>query len=162
MLALAVQFGEGDKHPPANLLYPALTLVGAAIIGGLLLKLAERVVPGVRRALRSHKRLRAAAAVELRARAMMDELCPDGWQAQILMFSSAEELPDDAPEPARTRILLEWELLGQPAVTRQIWARDIKQALEAMVAERITDDTLQQIEQRALLEGTIWPDIDPI
>jgi hypothetical protein len=31
-----------------------------------------------------------------------------------------------------------------------------------MVAERITDDTLQQIEQRALLEGTIWPDIDPI
>jgi len=92
----------------------------------------------------------------------MDELCPDGWQAQILMFSSAEELPDDAPEPARTRILLEWELLGQPAVTRQIWARDIKQALEAMVAERITDETLQQIEQRALLDGTIWPDIDPI
>jgi hypothetical protein len=162
VIAFAVQFGEGDKHPPADLLYPVLTLVAAAIIGGLLVKLAERVVPAARRAIRSQKRLRAAAAVELRARAMMDELCPEGWQAQILMFSSANELPDDAPDPSRTRILIEWEQLGQPSLTRQIWARDIKQALESMVAERITDDTLQQIEQRALLEGTIWPDIDPI
>lgn len=88
----------------------------------------------------------------------MDELCPHGWQARIVLFSSADELPPEAPDRTRTRVQLDWVELGEPAAVRRIWASDVTQGLEAMVAERITDETLQLIEQQALADGATWPD----
>ncbi len=83
----------------------------------------------------------------------MDELCSYGWQAQIVLFSSAEQLPPDAPEPARTRVQLDWAELREPTIIRRIWAPSVSQALEAMVADRITDETLQQIEATSVFSG---------
>jgi hypothetical protein len=93
----------------------------------------------------------------------MDELCPYGWQAEIIVFSSAEALPPEAPNPERVRVALDWaplhpHTLPENIVVRRIWAETVNSALEAMVADRITDDTLQQIEMRALADGAEWPD----
>lgn len=162
MLAFANQIGAYRPSAPADFQVLLLT-VGVAFGGGLLLlKLLERVVPGLRR--RFHvrvsrrRRLRAAATAELRARAMMDELCPHGWQAEIILFGSADDLPPEAPDPAKTRVQLDWTELRELAAVRRVWAQDVNQALQAMVADRITDETLQRIEQQALSDGASWPD----
>jgi hypothetical protein len=162
MLALANQSGA-YRPSPTNLL-PALVTLGVAAVGGLLLLFTlERLVPRARRTLRLRttriSRLRVAATAELRARAMMDELCPHGWQAEIVLFSSGEELPLEAPDPARTRVQLDWMELSEPGTSRRVWAPDVASALEMMVAERVTDETLQRIEQQALNDGADWPDI---
>jgi hypothetical protein len=161
MLAFANQNGA-YRPTPTNLAPALLTLIAAACAGLLLLMLLERAVPHLRRALRvrhARKRgLRAAANAELTARAMMDELCPHGWQAEIVLFGSADQVPSEAPDPARTRVQLEWTELREFATSRRVWAPDVKSALEAMVAERITDETLQRIEQQALTDGLDWPD----
>ena len=161
MLALANQIGA-YRPTPTNLLPALLALIGAAVFGVLLLKLLERLVPQTRAKLRRRttriRRLRAAATSEARTRAMMDELCPDGWQAEIVLFSSTDALPLDAPNPERTRVQLDWITLREPETSRRIWAQDIQSALDAMVADRITDETLQRIEQQALSDGADWPD----
>ena len=161
MLALANQIGA-YRPGPTNLLPALLTLCAVAIGGLLLVKFLERIVPYIRRKLRAPtiraRRLRAEATAEPRARAMMDELCPYGWQAEIVLFGSVDELPPDAPDPARTRVQLDWRELGQPEINRRIWAPDIRSALEAMVADRVTEETLHRIEQQALNDGADWPD----
>ncbi len=52
-----------------------------------------------------------------------------------------------------SRVALDWAELedesGEPAVLRRVWAPTIVEALEAMVADRQTDETLEQIEQGA-------------
>ncbi len=163
MLALAVQIPSGRDALHANLLAPLLTLLTTAVVGGLLLFVLERVVPPLRRKLRARvarrRRIRAEATAELRARAMMDELCSNGWQAQIVLFSAADQLPPEAPDREFTRVQLDWAELREPAVIRSIWARTVSQALEAMVADRITDETLQSIERQALADGATWPDV---
>jgi hypothetical protein len=162
MFPLAVQFTSGVHAKQANLLAPVLTIVVTAALGGMLLALLERTVPPIRRSLHARaarrRQIRAAATAELRARAMMDELCPYGWRAQIVVFSSAEDLPTDAPDRASSRVQLDWAELREPAIVRRIWAQNLHQALEAMVADRITDETLQQIEHQALADGATWPD----
>jgi hypothetical protein len=161
MLALANQSGA-YRPSPTNLWPVLLTLVVAAVGGLLLLTVLERVVPRARRRLKLRtaraRRLRAAATAELAARAMMDELCPHGWQAEIVLYSSTEDLPSEAPYPDRTRVQLDWEALHEPTVSRRVWAQDVIGALEAMVADRITEETLRQIEQQALADGASWPD----
>ncbi len=163
MLAIAAQFGLGDHPTPTSFFEPVLTIVVSAVGGCLLIGILQRIVPPSKRAIRARlsrtRRLRAAAGAELRARAMMDELCPNGWRAQIVMFSSAEELPPEAPDPEQTRVLLDWAAVGESSVVRRVWAPDVKHALDAMVADRVTDETLQQIEQRALSDGAVWPDL---
>lgn len=44
------------------------------------------------------------------------------------------------------------------AEVRRVWAPTIGEALDAMVADRRTDETLQQIEQAAHADGALWPD----
>jgi hypothetical protein len=112
------------------------------------------------------RRLRAAANGELRARTMMSELCPHGWRARIMLFEHPERDDDygseSAPKPARVK--LEWTELrdesGTPAVMREVWAPTVGGALDAMVADRRTDETLEQIEQGAVADGALWPDPD--
>jgi hypothetical protein len=161
-----VQADFGTPSSGASLLAPLVLLLLAACGGGALLSLLGQVVPRGRRVLRDRaarrRRLRAAATGERRARAMMDELCPHGWRAQITLFGEAEELPDDCPDDPRCRVALDWTEFAdegcRAAVVRRVWAATVGQALEAMVADRLTDETLQQIEQGALAEGAVWPD----
>ena len=71
----------------------------------------------------------------------------------------------DGPEQADGRVggvALDWTELqdasGRPAVMRRVWAPTIGDALDAMVADRRTDETLEQIEQGAVADGALWPD----
>jgi len=165
-----VQWGGEKYHPgPINLLQPLALLLVGVFAGVLLVPLLERIVPRGRRAVRGwrgrRRRLRAAATAELRARTMMSELCPHGWRAQITLFEHPDpEEPDEleASPPRPARVKLEWTELrderGTPAVMRQVWAPTIGGALEAMVADRRTDETLEQIEQGAVADGALWPD----
>jgi hypothetical protein len=166
VLALAVQFVIVNRAHDS--LLPALAMiVGFAVGGLLLLALLERAVPRARAAVKSRRNrrrdLRAAAGSETRCRAQMDELCPDGWQAQITVFSSARDLPSEAPNPERNRVALDWAPLSpgafpEPMHERRVWAETVRLALEAMVADRMTDEMMQQIERQAMADGAEWPD----
>lgn len=94
------------------------------------------------------------------ALAVMGELCPYGWQAQITVYGWGAPVPADAP-PARVPLIeLEWkqfeEESGRIAVARRVWAPTIGQALQTMVEDRRTDLTLEQIEQAAAEDDLWW------
>jgi hypothetical protein len=189
LLIFLIQWGGARYHPgPANMLQPLLLLLVGVAAGAILLSVLGLIVPRARRSLRRwryHRRSeRAAANAERRARAIMSELCPFGWQAQITLFETAtgrpvraggERVGVDGPEDGlpgggmgrgpRDAVALDWaELsaspLARPAVMRRVWAPTIAAALEAMVADRQTDETLEQIEQLAAAEGALWPDLE--
>jgi hypothetical protein len=92
----------------------------------------------------------------------MDELCPYGWRAQITLFRAAEDPWKETPDAQRNRVALDWTAFedesSRVTVVRRVWAPSINEALDAMVADRRTDETLQHVEQHALAEGAIWPD----
>jgi hypothetical protein len=164
VLLLSVQFLKHPYHSEhSNLIAPILMIVGGALVGLLLIpavRISRRQVLLSLRGWRLRRRRRRdAAAAELRARAVMGELCPYGWSCQITLYEGP--LPaDEDPPPAR--IALDWvelrEEAGRPAVMRRVWAASIAEALEAMVADRRTDLALEQIELRATLDGADWPD----
>jgi hypothetical protein len=165
VLTVAMQYGV---HPgPDSLVGPLLLIVGGACVGGLLLPLTRLVVTRSRGAIRGWRtarlRLQAAATVEMRARAMMSELCPHGWHAQITVLEGAIDPEGNVAGGRRPRVALDWTELsaedGRPAVMRRVWAESIGAALEAMVADRRTDETLEQIEQGAVADGALWPDL---
>jgi hypothetical protein len=168
VLTWAVQFGGARFHPDAgSLLAPLLLIAFVVCVGAVLVPTLGVVISRVRSGLRGRRgerrRLRAAANAELRARAMMSELCPDGWRAQITLFADAD--PDDhrplTPGGGRARVALDWTELGdgrRPAVMRRVWAGSVSEALEAMVADRRTDETLEQIERGAVADGMLWPE----
>jgi hypothetical protein len=137
----------------------AFTVVGLGLLG-----VAQRTVPPLRRRLRARRlrrrRLVAAARAEERCRLTMDELCPFGWRAEITVISGPAEMTAERAGPEEMRVTLEWTALGPGAdpAPRQIWAPTVAAALEAMVADRITDETLAQIELQALSEGAEWPE----
>jgi hypothetical protein len=89
---------------------------------------------------------------------MMSELCPHGWRAQITMFAGAA-----GEGRGQSRVALDWAELqdgsGRPAVMRRVWAPTVGEAMDAMVADRRTDLTLEQIEQGAVADGALWPDL---
>ncbi len=92
-------------------------------------------------------------ADQWRALTVMGELCQHGWQAKITLYGWGAPVPVDAP-PARAPLVeLEWmqfdEEPGRVAVARRVWAPTIGEALQAMVDDRRTDVTLEQIEQAA-------------
>jgi hypothetical protein len=168
VLTLAVQFGGARFHPdPVNLLAP-LALIGFVVcVGAVVIPLLGVVVPASRSAWRArrgrHRGLRDVAFAEERARAMMGELCPHGWRAQITLLGDAD--PDDhrplTPGGRRAQVALDWTELregSRPAVMRRVWALTVAEALEAMVADRRTDETLEQIERGAVADGALWPE----
>ena len=134
---------------------------------GALLTLLGLLVGPVRRvrnARRAARRRRhAAPGDEMRARAMMSELCPHGWRAEITLFAGAEEQLPIGRDGRRHAVALDWaELEGwsrQPAVTRRVVATTLSEALEAMITDRRTDETLERIEQHASADGVLWPDL---
>jgi hypothetical protein len=94
------------------------------------------------------------------ALAVMGEMCPYGWQAQITVYGWGAPVPADAPPSRAPLIELEWkqfeEESGRIAVARRVWAPTIGQALQTMVEDRQTDLTLEQIEQAAAADDLWW------
>jgi hypothetical protein len=164
----SVQFGTAHLHARGGggTLEPMLGLVALACVGGLLLPSLTFLVTHVRgpwRARRSRRRrLRAAANAERRAWALMSELCPHGWQAQITLFGSSEDRVAAAPHGEPARVALDWaayeDEIGRAGVVRRVWGQSINEALDKMLADRRTDETLEQIEQGAVADGILWPD----
>ncbi len=131
------------------------TLLVALLIGGLaLIALAIFVY------LRRHPRRRGPVSDQWSALAVMGELCPHGWQAQFTVYGWGAPVPDDAP-PSRTPLVeLEWKQFdeepGRVVVARRVWAATIEDALQAMVEDRQTDLSLEQIEQSVAEEEDVW------
>jgi hypothetical protein len=168
VLVFMIQFGGARfNHSRVNLLEPLVLILFIVVVAVLVVPLLEVSVLRSRRGLRSwrgrRRRARAAANAELRARALMSELCPHGWRAQIALFEIGDEQLRDAPDRARARVALDWMELepesGRAAVMRRVWAPTISEALDAMVADRRTDETLEQIEHGAAADGAWWPDL---
>jgi hypothetical protein len=165
-LELAAQFEAGLHPGHVNLLEPLSALLISGLGGALILAVLGKVIPRVQRATRlrisRRRRLYLTANAERRARAMMDELCPYGWRAQITLITASEEPRGDRPDGQRDRVALDWTAFvdesKRVAAVRRVWAPTISEALDAMVADRRTDETLQNIEQAALADGVRWPD----
>jgi hypothetical protein len=165
VLAFWAQFmTEGSKRGSYDLLEPIALIVTLAAIGAVLyptLRLLQRRVRGdVRRRRAGRAARRSRQHAETRARAMMSELCPHGWSCRITLY---EGPPPEGEPPPKGRVALDWAELrddsGSPAVMRRVWAASIADALDAMLADRRTDEALEQIEMRATLEGADWPDV---
>jgi hypothetical protein len=94
------------------------------------------------------------------ALAVMGELCPHGWQAEITLYGWGAPVPDDAPQSRVPLVELEWKLFaeesGRVAVARRVWAPSIGEALQTMVEDRRTDVTLEEIEQSASEDEDVW------
>ena len=168
VLVFMVQFGGARAHSGrGSLLVPLGLLVLISCLGALILPLLERLMARIRSGLRAwlgkRRRVRASANAERRARALMGELCPHGWRAQITLFAMGEEQLSNPANGERARVALDWTELedesGRAAVMRRVWAPTIGEALDAMVADRRTDETLEQIEHGAVADGALWPDL---
>ncbi len=109
--------------------------------------------------LRRRQRRPKPVADQWQALAVMGELCPYGWRAQITLYGWGAPVPADAPPSRVPLVELEWTQYDEPghvAVARRVWAPTISQALQAMVDDRQTDIALEQIEQDATDEDTWW------
>jgi hypothetical protein len=168
VLPFLVQFCGARCHPGSvSLLAPLLLVASAICVGAVLVPLLGVVVSAVRGRVRSRRArrrgLRTSANVEARTRALMSELCPHGWRAQITMLAESDEDRPQTSDGRRARVALDWIELqdesGRPAVTRRVWAQTIGEALDAMIADRRTDEALERIEQGAVADGALWPDL---
>jgi hypothetical protein len=94
------------------------------------------------------------------ALAVMGELCPHGWQAQITLRGWGAPVPADAPPSRAPLVELEWKQFdegsGRVLVARRVWAPTIEEALQMMVEDRWTDVTFEQIEQAAAEDEDVW------
>jgi hypothetical protein len=146
VLASGVQGGTAPAHD--TLLVMLLIAVIAAACVPIFIHLRRR-----------HRRPRPVAD-QWQALAVMGELCPHGWQAQITLYGWGAPVPADAP-PARVPLVeLEWKQFddefGRVAVTRRVWAPTVGAALQTMVEDRRTDLAFEQIEQAAAEDEDVW------
>lgn len=101
---------------------------------------------------------------EVRARAMMGELCPNGWHAQVTLYGSPAEVSNvgelGAAREAGTAVAIDWAELpgegGESPPTRRVWASTIADGLAAMVDDRRTDEVLERIERSAGADDDPW------
>jgi hypothetical protein len=155
MLVVASGVQGGGSHPPAA----HDTLIVLLVIGAMALICVPIALYMRRRARRAVEPVRD----QWRALAVMGELCPHGWQAQITLYGWGAPIPDDAP-PARAPLVeLEWKQFAEEpgcvAVARRAWAPTIERALQVMIDDRRTDLALEQIEQAAERDDDLlWPD----
>jgi hypothetical protein len=121
-----------------------LVLVGVVLVFAAALLFEHR---------RRHGRCEPPVADEWRARVLMEELCPHGWQAQITLYGEGAPIPPDAPA-CFPLVSLDWtefqeqgDEFERVAVVRRVWATTIADALQAMVDDRRTDLALEEIER---------------
>jgi hypothetical protein len=98
---------------------------------------------------------------ERHAREQMQDLCPDGWTARIMLYGEGAPLPDDAPSAGERKVCVEWtEYERDPAghtevaVARRMWSRTIAGALRGMLADRQLDAELERIERKVIEDAT--------
>ena len=128
--------------------------VGLEIVGATLLACA--LLTATVLLLSKYKRRRDLMMLrERQARREMQELCPDGWAARIVLYGDGAPLPDDSPD--ERKVCVEWteyesDSAGHTgvAVSRRMWARTISGALRGMLADRQLDIELEKIEQKVL------------
>ncbi len=140
----------GDAHAPAYETLLVVLAIGALAVATVLIARYLR-----RRYLRPKP-----VTDQWQALAVMGELCPDGWQAQITLYGWGAPIPADAPPSRVPLVELEWkqfeEESGRIVVARRVWAPTIGEALQTMVEDRRTDLTLEQIEQAVTDEDDLW------
>jgi len=127
----------------------SIEIIGATLLACALLTATVLLLSRYRR------RKDAMILREHQARLQMQELCPDGWAARIILYGDGAPLPDDAP--GGRNVCVEWteyesDSAGhtEVAVARRMWARTITGALRGMLADRQLDVELEQIEKRVL------------
>jgi len=116
-----------------------------------------------------YKRRRDAMLLrEWSARERMQELCPDGWSARILLYGDGAPLPDDAPSAGERHVCVEWteyehDQAGHTdvAVARRMWSRTIAGALRGMLADRELDVELEKIERKVIEDSTEGGETSP-
>jgi hypothetical protein len=149
-LGPALASGVQGGHAPATDTLVVVLLIVALTLGFVLIVLHQR------RRFRKHK----PVTDQWQALAVMGELCPHGWQAQITLYGWGAPVPADAPPSRAPLVELEWKQFEpetqRVAVARRVWAPTIGQALQAMVEDRWTDVTLEQIEQTVTEDGDVW------
>jgi hypothetical protein len=149
---LLIASGVQGGHAPAPAYETAIigVLVAAMALASVLIFIYLR---------RRHRRPKPVND-QWQALAVMGELCPDGWQAQITLYGWGAPVPADAPPSRVPLIELEWKQFeedsGRIAVARRVWAPTISEALQTMVEDRRTDLTLEQIEQAAADDDELW------
>jgi hypothetical protein len=112
------------------------------------------------RRLRRRERQRKRVVDQWQTLAVMGELCPRGWQAQITLYGDGAPVPLDAPAARAPLVELEWQQFdGEPRqviTARHAWARTIGGALQMMVDDRCTDLDLEQLGHAGGEERGIW------
>jgi hypothetical protein len=150
LLALAGS-GQGGHYLRASF---SESLVLLLVIAGLF---AACVLIGALLSRRRRRQQQQPVANQWQALAVMGELCPHGWQADLRLYGWGAPVPADAPPARVPMVRLRWrefdEEPGRVAVERQVWAPTIEQALQAMVDDRRTDIAFEQIEQAAADPG---------
>jgi hypothetical protein len=138
----------GNVRAPLYETFVIVPVIIAMAIGCVLIAIYLR---------RQHRRPKPVAD-QWSALAVMGELCPHGWQAQITLYGWGAPVPPDAPPSRVPLVELEWKQFdaepGLVAVARRVWAPTIGEALQQMVDDRRTDITLEQIEAQA--EDDAW------
>lgn len=145
LLASGVQDGKLPSHE---------TVLIVGIIVGLALAML-----GIVLLLRRRRPKQKPIGDQWQAMAVMGELCPHGWTAQITLYGWGAPVPPDAPAARVPLVELEWkqydEEPGRVVVARRVWAPTIGEALQSMVEDRRTDLALEEIE-RAAADGDGW------
>lgn len=132
----------------------SIEIVGATVLACALLTATVLLLSRYRR------RRDAMAMKEAIARQRMQELCPDGWSARIMLYGEGAPLPDDAPSSER-KVCVEWaeyehDAAGHTdvAVARRMWSRTISGALRGMLADRELDMELERIERKVIEDSS--------
>ena len=127
------------------------------LVGGMLLVLAGLLLS---RELRRWRGEHPPHSEEVRARALMGELCPNGWQAQLTLYGSGQFAPPGAPASDGSLVAVDWSELPDDGdelpVKRRVWAATIADGLAAMVEDRRTDEVLERIERSANADDDPW------
>ncbi len=127
MIASGVQGGHLHAPPHETLLIALL--IAAMALACVLIALY----------LRRQRRRSEPVSDEWRALAVMGELCPHGWQAQITLYGWGAPVPPDAPPSRVPLVEVEWKQFDEEsgvAVARRAWAPSIREALQTMVEDR--------------------------
>ena len=153
----------GSGASPAGRGLAGVAQLELVLAGAVLLVLAGLLLARETRRWRTRHRPHSD---EVRARAMMGALCPNGWHAQLTLYGSpadvsagpAREL--ETPREPGTTVSIDWSELpgdgGESPPTRRVWAPTIAAGLAAMVEDRRTDEVLERIERSAGADDDPW------
>jgi hypothetical protein len=127
------------------------------LVGAVLLALAGLLLTRELRRWRGRSRPHSD---EVRARAMMGELCPNGWQAQLTLYASGHGGQPGAPQGSESLVAVDWSELASDGddapPQRRVWGATISEGLAAMVEDRRTDEVLERIERSAAIDDDLW------